>query len=386
MSCYSGKHRIAAFVLFVCVIAFCLSPNVSHGQIAEKGRTEVFPGKEWERIEKPESVGYSSVRLQALRGWLQSLDTTGMIVAVGGRSLLEYGDLTRQSYLASVRKSVLAILYGKYVESGKIHLDKTLRELDFNDVGGLSPRELEATVEHLIAARSGVYHLASNPGDSTDSAPPRNSQRPGSYYLYNNWDFNAAGAVFEKLTGRDIYDALETDLAKPIGMQDFERARQQKSGDANRSLHKAYHIWLSTRDMARVGLLMLRHGNWSGQQVVSREWARRITSLVTPLNEMNPPEKRSLGTGGRWGYGYMWWVWDAPNSPGPFEGAYTGMGAGGQYITVLPKLDMVIAHKTDMGQPPAQGPSGRRRNVSLSEYDSVIRMLIAARCPGGRCQ
>ena len=320
MSCYGGNHRKASFGLFVCVIAFCLSLDVTHGQTAEKGRTEVFPGKEWERIEKPESAGYSSARLQALRGWLQSLDTTAMIVAVGGRSLLEYGDLTHQSYLASVRKSVLAILYGKYVESGKIHLDKTLRELEFNDVGGLSPRELEATVEHLIAARSGVYHLASNPGDSTDSAPPRNSQRPGSYYLYNNWDFNAAGAVFEKLTGRDIYDALETDLAKPIGMQDFDRARQQKSGDANRSLHKAYHIWLSTRDMARVGLLMLRQGNWSGQQVVSREWARRITSLVTPLNEMNPPEKRSLGTGGRWGYGYMWWVWDAPNSLGTLRG------------------------------------------------------------------
>jgi CubicO group peptidase (beta-lactamase class C family) len=101
---------------------------------------------------------------------------------------------------------------------------------------------------------------------------------------------------------------------------------------------------------------------------------------------MNPPELRSLGTGSRWGYGYMWWVWDAPNSPGPFEGAYTGMGAGGQYITVLPKLDMVIAHKTDMGQPPAQGSNERRRNVSLSEYDSVIRMLIAARCSGGKCQ
>jgi len=386
MSFYSGIHRKAAFGLIVCVIAFCLSLNGAHGQTAEKGKIEVFPGKEWERIEKPESIGYSSARLQSLRGWLQSLDTTAMIVSVGGRSLLEYGDLTHQSYLASVRKSVLAILYGKYVENGKIQLDKTLRELEFNDVGGLSPRELEATVEHLISARSGVYHLASNPGDSTDGAPPRNSQRPGSYYLYNNWDFNAAGAVFEKLTGRDIYDALETDLAKPIGMQDFDRVRQQKSGDANRSLHMAYHIWLSTRDMARVGLLMLREGRWAGgQQVVSREWARRITGLVTPLNETNPPELRSLGTGGRWGYGYMWWVWDAPNSPGPFEGAYTGMGAGGQYITILPKLDMVIAHKTDMGQPP-QGPGGRRRNVSLTEYDSVIRMLIAARCPGGSCQ
>ena len=382
----SRLHRKASW-LIVCAITFCLSLNASHGQTAEKGKTAVFPGKEWERIEKAESVGYSSARLQALRGWLQSLDTTAMMVSVGGRSLFEYGDLTHQSYLASVRKSVLAILYGKYVESGKIQLDKTLREFEFTDVGGLSPREQEATVESLIAARSGVYHLASNPGDSTDSAPPRNSQRPGAYYLYNNWDFNAAGAVFEKLTGRDIYDALETDLARPIGMQDFDRARQQKSGDINRSLHKAYHIWLSTRDMARIGLLMLRGGRWAGdQQVVSREWARRITSLVTPLNEMNPPELRSLGNGSRWGYGYMWWVWDAPNSPGPFEGAYTGMGAGGQYITVLPKLDMVIAHKTDMGQPPAQGPSERRRNVSLTEYDSAIRMLIAARCPGGKCQ
>jgi CubicO group peptidase (beta-lactamase class C family) len=371
------------------VIAFCLSLNPSSGQSPGgqlKANAAVFPGKDWERIEKPESAGYSSARLQALRAWVRSLDTTAMLVSVGGRSLFEYGDLTHQSYLASVRKSVLAILYGKYVESGKIQLDKTLGELEFTDVGGLSPREQEATVEHLITARSGIYHQASNPGDSTDSAPPRYSQRPGRYYLYNNWDFNAAGAVFEKLTGRDIYDTLETDLARPIGMQDFDRARQQKSGDANRSQHKAYHIWLSTRDMARIGLLMLREGRWADQQIVSRDWARRITGLVTPLNEMNPPELRSLGSGNRWGYGYMWWVWDAPNSPGPFEGAYTGMGAGGQYITVLPKLDMVIAHKTDMNQPPPQGPGNRRRNISLAEYDSIIRMLIAARCPGGRCQ
>jgi CubicO group peptidase (beta-lactamase class C family) len=131
---------------------------------------------------------------------------------------------------------------------------------------------------------------------------------------------------------------------------------------------------------------MLRQRNWAGQQVVSRELARRITSLAPPLNEMNSPELRSLGTGSRWGYDYMWWVWDAPNSPGPFEGVYTGMGAGGQYITVLPKLDMVIAHKTEMGQPPAQGPNERRRNVPLAEYDSVIRMLIAARCSGGERQ
>jgi CubicO group peptidase (beta-lactamase class C family) len=144
----------------------------------------------------------------------------------------------------------------------------------------------------------------------------------------------------------------------------------------------AYHMWLSTRDMARVGLLMLKEGEWAGQQVVSREWTRRITSLVTPINEMNPPGMRALGTGMRWGYGYLWWVWDAPNSPGEFAGAYTGMGAFGQYITVLPQLAMVIAHKTDSDQISPHGPSGRRRNVTLREYDSILRMLIAARCPG----
>jgi CubicO group peptidase (beta-lactamase class C family) len=303
-----------------------------------------------------------------------------MVVSVGGRSLFEYGEVTRLSYLASVRKSVLAILYGKYVDNGTIGLERTLRELEFTDVGGLLPRELDATIEHVITARSGVYHLASNAGDDTDSAPPRASQRPGTYQLYNNWDFNAAGAIFEKLTGRGIYDALESDLARPIGMQDFDRARQQKSGDPARSQHLAYHMWLSTRDMARVGLLMLRQGQWNGQQVVSRDWVRRMTSLVTPLNEMNPPRNRALGTGLRWGYGCMWWVWDAPNSPGPLRGAFTGMGAGGQFITVLPALDMVVAHKTDMDQPPARAAaSTRRRTVTGPEYEAILRMLVAAR-------
>ncbi len=367
------------------VIVLAGLPTVA-GQ-APASQSGVFPGKDWARVEKPEVIGYSSARLEALRAWLGSIDTTAMLVSVGGRSLFEYRDLSRLSYLASVRKSVLAIVYGKYVENGTIPLRRTLKEMEFTDVGGLMDQELQATVEDVITARSGVYHPASNAGDDTSSAPPRGSQRPGTYQLYNNWDFNMAGAIFEKLTGRDIYDALESDLARPIGMQDFDRARQRKSGNAARSQYMAYHMWLSTRDMARVGLLMLRHGEWSGRQVASRDWTARITSLVTPLNEMNPPRHRALGSGQRWAYGYMWWVWDAPNSPGPYKGAYTGMGAGGQYITVLPELDMVVAHKTDMDEPPVYAAATKRqRTVTLQEYDAALRMLIAAKCPGGRCE
>jgi CubicO group peptidase (beta-lactamase class C family) len=324
----------------------------------------------WERHAKPEDAGYSSARLEALRQWLATGGTTAMMVVADGKSLFEYGDLKHLSYLASVRKSVLAILYGKYVADGTIDLTKTLEQIGLDDLGGLLPQEKKATIEHLITARSGVYHPASNPGDATSSAPPRGSQRPGSYFLYNNWDFNAAGAVFEKLTGRDIYDALETDLARPIGMEDFDRSRQKKTGDLKRSQFPAYHMWLSTRDMARIGQLMLQEGQWQGKTVVSREWVRRIVSLITPHREMNPPAQRSLAVPTRWGYGVMWWVWDAPGAEGPFRGAYTGMGAGGQFITVLPEYKLVVAHKTDVS---------KSRPVSGAEYQTILHMLLTSR-------
>src|SRR5204862_4354165 len=159
-------------------------------------------------------------------------------------------------------KSVLALLYGIPVANKTIALDRTLRDLKFTDLGGLLPRELEATVQHLLTARSGIYHAASNGGDNLAHAPPRGSQNAGAKYLYNNWDFNAAGAVFEQLTGRNIYDALEADLARPLGMQDFDRGRQVKNGNLATSQHAAYPVWLSTRDMARVGLVALRRGEW----------------------------------------------------------------------------------------------------------------------------
>jgi CubicO group peptidase (beta-lactamase class C family) len=347
--------------------------------------SEVFPGKTWERWEKPELGSYSSPRLEALRGWVKTLDTSALLVVSHGRIVFEYGDLAHLSYLASVRKSVLAILYGKYVAEGRIQLDKTLKDLQVADEGGLLPREEEAAIEHLLTARSGVYHPASNAGDDTGSAPPRGSQQPGRYFLYNNWDFNAAGAVFEQLTGRDIYDALETDLAQPIGMEDFDRSRQRKSGDPKRSKHLAYHMWLSTRDMARVGLLMARGGNWNGTRVAPADWVRRISSLVTPFHEMNPPYQRSLSTTGRWGYGYLWWVWDAPNSwPGPYTGAYTARGAGGQFITVFPNVDVVVAHKTDTSELSPHGPAERRRSVTGSQYEAILSMLIASYC-GSNC-
>ncbi len=327
----------------------------------------VFPGAEWERIADPGSAGYSREGIETVLEYVKTIPTTGLVVIAGGRALLEYGDVVELSYLASVRKSVLAMLYGNYVADGKVRLDKTLAELGITDQGGLSDEEREATIADLLGARSGIYHPASNSGDNLADAPPRGSQKHGEYFLYSNWDFNALGTIFEQETGRNIYDALETDLARPIGMQDFDREAQHKSGNLRISMHPAYHMWLSTRDMARVGYLMLREGNWDGKQIVPRDWVRTITSPLTRLEEMNPDPLRR----GPFGYGYLWWVFDGPAAVGPYEGAYSGRGHGGQYITVFPKLDLVVAHKTHFQR--------TRQQTSWDQYHGLYVRIIAAK-------
>ena len=365
---------LTAFCVFLLTLSISLPSFQIEGRVeADSVQEQVFPGESWVRIQTPESVGYSSDGLKEVEEYAKTLNTTGLMVVVGGRVLFEYGDIEQLSYLASVRKSILSMLYGNYVADGTIDLKKTLSDLEITDHGGLLPIEVEATVEHLITARSGIYHPASNSGDNLADAPPRGSQKPGEYFLYNNWDFNAAGAAFEIMTGRNIYDALETDLAQPVNMQDFDRSRHRKSGNLNRSMYPAYHMHLSTRDMARVGYLMLREGNWAGRQIIPRDWAHKIVSVVTPLEEMNPERMRNDS----FGYGYMWWVWDGPDATGPLKGAYTGKGAYGQYITVLPALDMVIAHKTAV--PP-------KKRTNWDQYEGIIERIIAARIEDNEMQ
>jgi CubicO group peptidase (beta-lactamase class C family) len=347
--------RVICFTLLSAAFSFCAAA----GDLTNAVRVSVapvFPGVNWER----ETNALSTETIREADAYVRTLDTTGLMVVQHGRVIYEYGDVARLSYLASARKSVLSMLYGRYVAAGEIRLDATLKDLKMSDVGGLLPIEERAKVIDLITARSGVYHRASNAGDLLSSAPKRGSQEPGTYWLYSNWDFNAAGAAFERMTGKNIYDALCDDIAIPIGMQDFDRERQQKQGDLTRSQYPAYHLVLSTRDMARLGLLMLRQGQWRDQQIIPADWVRRSTSALTPLAQMQPASSRA----GPFGYGYMWWIWDGPFAAGPYRGAYTAMGSFGQDITILPAVDMVVAHKT--------WPTG---SVNLKEYLRLLDLL-----------
>jgi CubicO group peptidase (beta-lactamase class C family) len=202
-------------------------------------------------------------------------------------------------------------------------------------------------------------------------------------FVYNNWDFNAAGTAFEKIAGKGIYQALDTDLARPTGMQDYDASRQKKiqvMPQKKLSVHPEYAMFLSTRDMARLGLLMARSGHWNGKQVLPKNWVEYLTTLYTPASDTWPrPVQRELGgTVSRWGYGAMWWVWDAPIGTTSanwtaFTGSYTALGTDGQYITVIPLFDLVVAHKNaNIDQEP-------NRNVGMLAYQTILQMLIASR-------
>jgi CubicO group peptidase (beta-lactamase class C family) len=150
----------------------------------------VFPESDWFRpakLTRPQGA--------ALDALLRAGATTGCLVVRSGSVLFEYGDVRQTSYIASARKSLVSMLYGRYVRSGMIPLEKTLRALGIDDVGGLLPSELDATIGDLLAARSGVYHSAANLGDAANLALVRGSVRHGTHFLYNNWDFNALGAI-----------------------------------------------------------------------------------------------------------------------------------------------------------------------------------------------
>jgi CubicO group peptidase (beta-lactamase class C family) len=171
--------------------------------------------------------------------------------------------------------------------------------------------------------------------------PLRGSHRPGTFWYYNNWDFNALGTIYEHATNTGIYDALDQQIAKPIGMQDYRSADGTYFTGAA-SIHRAYPLRMSARDLARFALLYLHHGNWAGRQVVPANWVQEST---------RPYSSSGFGPG----YGYLWWTGrSSDNMPvGGVrlpKGSFFAQGSGGQYAFVIPVDDLVVVNRVDRDQ------------------------------------
>jgi CubicO group peptidase (beta-lactamase class C family) len=297
---------------------------------AEKAAT---PGRDWS-VQDAHAAGWSPGRLQEAEAFARGIGSTAVMVVQDGRVIARWGEPARPVRVASIRKSVLSALYRIAVAEGRIDLSATLRDLGIDDKPpALTPAEKQATVRDLLTARSGVYHEAAAETDKIrDLRPPRGSHRPGTHWYYNNWDFNALGTIYRQQTKEDIFEAVERRLARPIGMQDFT-AGHGKYMAGRTSIHPAYHMDISARDLARFGLLYLRRGRWEGRQVVPAGW---VAESTRPIADARP----GLG------YGYMWWASkkDLQMRVRVGQGAFSARGYGGQFLFVLPAHDLVVVH------------------------------------------
>ena len=157
----TNRRNVLRLLLFLVVAS--LAPIT-----AQVATDRVYPGKTWSYVGRGDlsAYGWSSEALQKTSAFIRDeSNTTGLVVVDRGRVVYQYGDIQELSYVASVRKSILAMLYGSWVENGTIKLDTTLEELNIDDIGGLLPTEKKATINDVITARSGVYHPASYSGD-----------------------------------------------------------------------------------------------------------------------------------------------------------------------------------------------------------------------------
>jgi len=290
----------------------------------------------------PEDVGWSSEKLEEAKAYFNQIGSAAVMALYDGKVFIAWGEVTTKYWCHSIRKCFLSGLYGIHVENENIDLDKTLEELNIDDIPpSLTNEEKQATVCNLIKSRSGVYHEAAAEDQSMiDSRPERGSHAPGTFFYYNNWDFNVAGTIFEQETGTGIFEEFKDQIADQIGMQHFLVEDCYYQYENEKSMHPAYKFRMTAIDMARYGLLYQKNGKWRDNQIISPEWIAESTTLYSTI----PVEIDSVTTV-EYGYGCMWYI--LPEGLGLGHGGFFHTGIGVHLLAVFPEDKLVLVHRVN---------------------------------------
>jgi CubicO group peptidase (beta-lactamase class C family) len=369
------RHRLSVGAMLALGWSLALSAHAAT-PLTESCPVAVYPGANWKSVE-PAGAGWSREKLNAAREYSASIHSSSVMILEHGVVIDEWGDVAKKISSYSVRKSLISALYGIYSAEGVIDVNQTLQQLGIDDAPDpLTAQEKQARVVDLLRARSGVYHLVDfETAYMNKVRPSRDSHAPGTYWYYNNWDFNALGTIFEAKTGMPISEAFYRRIAKPIGMQDFGAADLYYIGGPI-SQHRAYHFEITARDLARFGLLYLRLGCWNGRQILPRSWVEKSSHA----DEM----VQALGDDAG-GYEYLWWVeYKGVHFPGVIvpPGTYSARGAGGHYLVVVPALDLVVVHRFDNDPPRRDAVTVTEwagHGIGKTEFGHLLKLILEAK-------
>ena len=303
--------------------------------------TTAADAQAWKQYSDPGKAGWSREGLEKARAFAREIGSGAVLVVDHGNVVAAWGNIDFPYKAASMRKSIYDGTFGAVFTEKRFDTGTTLKNLGIDDLGGLTDKEKTATFEQLMEARSGVYHAAAyETRGNAELRPKRGSADPGTFWYYNNWDFNVVCPAFEKLTGRDFRTSFEEKIAKPLGMEDFRDEYIFNWLEPRSSEYPAVTIRLSARDLARFGQMYLNGGTWGGKRIVDAAWIKRSTTAHTVFEKGH---YRGEGNG----YGRLWWVYPARPSSGSALEAHqriAARGAGGQMVFLIPDLDIVIVH------------------------------------------
>lgn len=336
--CFSLRHLLTVFLL----AAPCACGWLIEDTYDTSPNPPATPGKSWLQIEDPGIRGWDVDLLDQAKDIFEDINSTSVMVIDDGRLIAAWGATQSRWVIASTRKSLLSSIYGRYVEDGTIALNATLADLGIDDIRPpLTSAQKQAEVQHLLTSSSYICHAtaAGSPLEDCPAVPPA----PGERFGYNNFDFNVLGTIFRQQTGRDIFIDFQNQVAAPVGMEDFRPEHDGRYLYVQDSLHPAYPMHMSTRDLARFGLLMLREGVWNETPLLLASWVRDSTAAHLPTDACAFDDPTLCAD-----YGYMWWrqapeVWThygvAPTVSFSAEGNYK------QGVFVFPERNLVIVHR-----------------------------------------
>lgn len=266
--------------------------------------------------------------------------TSALVVVHKGQVIAEqYGrgmDADKPQRTWSVAKSLTSTIIGAAVQDGLIGLDNEAVISAFNKGG--DPRRA-ITLRHVLNMSSGlesgtrgsrtdrVYFGGAAAMDMIPSAILE--AKPGTRFKYaNNDTLIAMRSLREALDDDAKYRAYPyTALLNKIGASSTILETDWQGDFISSS-----QIWMTARDMARIGQLYLQNGRWGNEQILPNDWVEFVTKPAP-----------AQPTSGDFGYGGAFWLIGGVD--GAPEDAYAGLGNRGQHLVIIPSRDLVIVRR-----------------------------------------
>jgi CubicO group peptidase (beta-lactamase class C family) len=277
---------------------------------------------------------------------VHDLDIHGILIARHGKLVFEdyFHGFSREKPhdTRSASKSLTATLVGSLIDhGGALSVSTPVYKTIYGDrlPPDLDPRKKAMTVENLLTMASGYFCDDRNPAApgnedvmQSQTADPDwyhytlnvpMASNPGEQPVYCSANPNLLGDVLSRVTGKPLTELFQERIADPLQIKRYY-LNLSPTGDP----YMGGGIYWLPRDFMKLGQVMLNGGTWNGLRIVSAEWARRATSPLEKLRNLQ--------------YGYLWWSITYPYKGKTVQAFFAG-GNGGQLVMGIPDLDVVVA-------------------------------------------